>query len=411
MCKNRVLYISYDGMTDPLGQSQVIPYLAKLRLLNYEITILSTEKEENLSKHKDSINGICEENNIKWEYVIYTKKPPVLSTIRDVRALKRKTLSLHKENNFSIIHCRSYIAALVGAHLKSKFGIGFIFDMRGFWADERIDGGIWNMKIPVFKWVYSFFKKKEREYLLNADASVSLTYNGKKEILSWEYMKGINDNISVIPCCADLNHFNYEKVYENQILKINLGIPEENSVICYLGSVGTWYMMEEMLDYFKVHLAKFPESTFLWITKDSADEIMIKAKKRGIESNVIIKGSERDELPGLLSICTASIFFIKPLYSKKASSPTKMAELLGMGIPLICNSGVGDTDEIVRKEEVGIVIDEFNNDAYKIAVEAFQDLVLIPQKHLRNVAEKHFSLEEGVKRYDAIYKRVTEKIN
>jgi glycosyltransferase involved in cell wall biosynthesis len=411
MDKIRVLYISYDGITDPLGQSQVLPYLVELSLLGYDITILSSEKPGNFMKNKDLISQVCVKYSIKWQYIFYTKKPPVLSTIKDVRAFKKKTLSLHKENNFSIIHCRSYIAALVGAHLKSKFGIGFIFDMRGFWADERIDGGIWNMKIPVFKWVYSFFKKKEREYLLNADASVSLTHNGKKEILSWEYMKGINDNISVIPCCADLNHFNYEKVYENQILKVNLGIPEENYVICYLGSVGTWYMMEEMLDYFKVHLAKFPKSTFLWITKDSADEIMIKAKKREIESNIIIKGSERDELPRLLSICTASIFFIKPLYSKKASSPTKMAELLGMGIPLICNAGVGDTEEIIRKEEVGIVIDEFNKDAYKIAVEAFQDLVLVPQKHLRDVAEKHFSLEEGVKRYEAIYKRVTKKVN
>ena len=406
-----MLYISYDGLTDPLGQSQVLPYLSHLSKLNYEIIVLSVEKQENFFKNKSTIDSICKEFDLNWEYISYTKKPPVLSTIWDVSKLKKKARVLNNIKPFDIVHCRSYVASLVGLFMKKRFGLKMVFDMRGFWADERIDVGIWNVKIPVFSWVYSFFKNKEREYLLNADASVSLTYNGKKEILSWEYMKGFNDNISVIPCCADLNHFNYEKVDENQILKTNLGIPEENQVICYLGSVGTWYMMEEMLDYFKVHLAKFPNSTFLWITKDSAGAIISKAKERGIESNIVIKASERNELTRFLSICAASIFFIKPLYSKKASSPTKMAELLGMGIPLICNSGVGDTDEIVRKEEVGLVIDEFNNDAYKIAVEAFQDLVLIPQKHLRDVAEKHFSLEEGVKRYEEIYKRVTEKVN
>lgn len=406
-----MLYISYDGLTDPLGQSQVLPYLSHLSRLNYEIIVLSVEKQENFFKNKATIDSICEEFDLRWEYISYTKKPPVLSTMRDIFKLKKKARVLNNIKPFDIVHCRSYVASLVGLFMKKRFGLKMVFDMRGFWADERIDGGIWNIKIPVFSWVYSFFKKKEKEYLLNADASVSLTYNGKKEILSWEYMKGFDDNISVIPCCADLNHFNYEKVGGNQMFKTNLGIPEENQVICYLGSVGTWYMMEEMLDYFKVHLAKFPKSTFLWITKDSAGAIISKAKERGIESNIVIKASERNELPRWLSICTASIFFIKPLYSKKASSPTKMAELLGMGIPLICNSGVGDTDEIVRKEEVGLVIDEFNNHAYKIAVEAFQDLVLIPQKHLRNVAEKHFSLEEGVKRYEAIYKRVTEKVN
>ena len=42
----KVLYISYDGMTDPLGQSQVLPYLEGLAKKNYAITLISFEKEE-----------------------------------------------------------------------------------------------------------------------------------------------------------------------------------------------------------------------------------------------------------------------------------------------------------------------------------------------------------------------------
>ena len=47
MKKNQILYISYDGLTDPLGQSQVLPYLIDLTKLNYGIHVLSTEKDEN----------------------------------------------------------------------------------------------------------------------------------------------------------------------------------------------------------------------------------------------------------------------------------------------------------------------------------------------------------------------------
>ena len=58
--------------------------------------------------------------------------------------------------------------------------------MRGFWADERVDGKIWDLKNPVFKSIYNFFKKKEKQYFSQSDAIVSLTENGKQEILSWD---------------------------------------------------------------------------------------------------------------------------------------------------------------------------------------------------------------------------------
>ena len=58
MKNNRVLFISYDGMTDPLGQSQVLPYLTHLVQLNYEIHILSTEKNENFLNNKAIIEAM-----------------------------------------------------------------------------------------------------------------------------------------------------------------------------------------------------------------------------------------------------------------------------------------------------------------------------------------------------------------
>ncbi|MBL57419.1 MAG: glycosyltransferase [Flavobacteriales bacterium] len=402
----RVLFISYDGLTDPLGQSQVLPYLVKLSELNYKITVVSTEKEKNFLKNRVTIDSICKNAGIDWEFIFYTKNPPIFSTIRDVSNLKKKVNELYKRSEFQIVHCRSYIAALTGMYIKRKFKTKFLFDMRGFWADERVDGGIWNLNNPVFKLVYNFFKTKEKAYFLSADAAVSLTYNGKKEIVSWDYMRHAKYEISVIPCCADLNYFNYREIDENISVKYELGISLDNKVICYLGSTGTWYMIDEMLDYFKIHLEKYPKTTFLWITKDNPNDILQLSKERGIDSKVVIKGVERKELPQLLSICDASIFFIKPLYSKKASSPTKMAELLGMGIPLICNTGVGDTDEIVEKEKVGLVAQEFTEKSYRELVESFDKLLNIPKSQLRSVAQKYFSLDTGVKQYEAIYKKI-----
>jgi len=406
MKNNRVLFISYDGMTDPLGQSQVLPYLTHLVQLNYEIHILSTEKSENFLNNKAIIEAIVKKGSLKWFHIPYTKTPPVLSTIKDVKALGRKVRELHEEHNYSVLHCRSYISALVGLKMKRKYGVKFLFDMRGFWADERIDGGIWNPKLLPFKVIYNFFKKKEKEYLLESDHVISLTYNGKNEMRSWEFLKNKNDNISVIPCCADLDHFNYENLKVDLALRKSLGIKESTFVLCYLGSVGTWYMQKEMLDYFKVQLKTIPDSIFLWITKDDPSIIIDEAKKIGVEDYMFIKPSERKDLPNLLSICDASIFFIKPLFSKKASSPTKQAELLGMGVPLICNANVGDTNEILEKENVGLVTNDFSEEGYQKIVEQLPSIKMIEKSHLRNVAIKYFSLKEGVKKYDAVYRKL-----
>lgn len=404
MKKVSVLYISYDGLTDPLGQSQILPYLVKLSKLNYEITILSTEKEDKFLKINEVIKKICDSAEINWEWVKYTKTPPVFSTIKDIIQLKKKAVYLNKRHNFGIIHCRSYISALVGLNMKRNFGLKFLFDMRGFWADERIDGGIWNTKLLPFKVIYKFFKNKEREYLTESDHIISLTYNGKNEMRSWDYLRDKKDNITVIPCCADLDHFDFRKNIFELSYKLDLGIKEGAFVLCYLGSVGTWYMQDEMLAYFKVQLNSIPNSVFLWITKDDSSLILKEAEKLGFADKIIIKSSERIDLPRLLSICDASIFFIKPFFSKKASSPTKQAELLGMGIPLICNSNVGDTKEILEKEHVGLVVCDFNKAAYQNIVDSLSDITKIDKEHLRNVAIKHFSLKEGVNKYNEVYK-------
>ena len=138
---------------------------------------------------------------------MYTKKPPVFSTIKDIYVLKNRIKELYSANPFDIVHCRSYITALAGLWMKKKWGVKFIFDMRGLWADERTDGGLWNLKNPLFRFVYKFFKKKEREFLLNANYTVSLTDSAKREISSWEGSRSFAP-IDIIPCCVDLNLFN-----------------------------------------------------------------------------------------------------------------------------------------------------------------------------------------------------------
>ncbi len=389
----KILYISYDGMTDPLGQSQVLPYLIGLSHLGHQITLLSTEKKENFALRYSLIKALTDQHQIDWQYIFYTKRPPVLSTLLDLRQLSKKAAQIYQQKKYEVVHCRSYLAALLGRRLKKKYDVKFIFDMRGFWADERIDGGLWNLKNPVFKQIYQFFKKQERLFLQEADQTISLTHLAKQEIESWQLAH--QSPIQVIPCCVDLDLF----AIQNTI--------EKKYTLSYLGSVGTWYMLPEMLRFFKQLLLQKPDASFLFITPDAPNLILDEAARLGIDlSKFTIQRAERKEVPHLIAQSQVAIFFIKPLYSKKASSATKMGEILAMGVPIITNAGVGDHSYLFEKYTLGQLLPDFEENTFQQVVANFDQLGQIDPQSLREAAEAYFSLEEGIQCYAKVYEAI-----
>ena len=402
MVKN-ILYLSYDGMTDPLGQSQVLPYIIGLTKKGYHFHLISFEKPDRFIAHKKDILQICEENNITWVPMLYTKRPPLFSTMWDVWRMKRKAFELNKEYSFSMVHCRSYLSALIGLSMKRRFKTAFLFDMRGFWADERVDGNIWNLKNPIYRWVYHFFKAKEKVFFSTADHIISLTNEGKKEILSWNGFENLTDKISVIPCCVDIVKFDKKRV-STEMLKVKkseLGISDSQFILGYVGSIGTWYMLEEMLSFYKRSSKSLTNPLFLFVTKENENDIYRLSDNMDIpRKEIIVTSCYHNDMPLYMSLFNCSIFFIKPVYSKKASSPTKQGELMAMGIPVICNDKVGDTADIVRKYNSGLVIS-----SEKINESVISDYTFSESNAIEG-AQEYFGLEKGVNTYGEIYKKI-----
>lgn len=404
----RILYLSYDGLTDPLGQSQILPYLCGLADKGHQFTIISFEKPQVYASNKALIEEICQKHSIQWHPQKYTKKPPVFSTLKDIYRLRKIVLRLHHVENFDLLHCRSYLTSLIGLWAKRKFGTKFIFDMRGFWADERVEGGLWNLKNPLFKTIYRYFKKKEQHFFSEADYTISLTHSGAKQIQT-NVMKGkAIAPIQVIPCCVDLNLFNASKISSQVIAgkRKELKIPEDATVFSYIGSIGTWYLLEEMLSFFKMWLNDSPGSVFLFITVDDPLSILAKAESISLskENIRIIKG-KRHEMPLLISCSTYSIFFIKPSFSKQASSPTKQGEIMALGKPIVCNDNVGDTGFVINQYKAGIVLNQFSEETYKEKVRELKQKSF-DACSIRKGAEEFYSLQKGIASYEEVYRRI-----
>ncbi|MCZ4407263.1 glycosyltransferase [Cryomorphaceae bacterium 1068] len=423
--QKRVLYLTYDGLTDPLGQSQILPYLEGLSERGHRITILSFEKTKPFARLENTIQRRCKKVGLEWKPLQYTKNPPILSTIKDLQRLETEVRDLHGQEPFDLIHCRSYLTSLVALKLKREKGIPFLFDMRGFYADERVDGKIWNLTNPLYKRIYDYFKIKERDFLEQADAIVSLTYEGKREIENWyvqnelygggEFMYNydralkVQDKITIIPCASDLDHFDFRRITDNKKLWLQAvyGIDPSLEYLGYVGSLGTWYMANEMLDLYKVLLQKKPSLRFLILSHDDLAPLRQRASSLGIPQSYIVHvAAERKDVPALMSLMSASVFFILPAYSKKASSPTKQGELMAMGIPVICNAGVGDSADIVEKFGSGWVVKNCEEEYYIEVAENWDKITLLDKIQIRIGAKDYFSLEKGINAYGDIYCRI-----
>lgn len=401
MSGRKVLYLSYDGLTDPLGQSQVLPYLSRLAALGHDITIVSFEKPQR-SDSIEHVRRLCDDTGLRWHPQVYHKRPPILSTMRDLRRMRAVAERLHREQHFDVVHCRSDLPALIGLRMKRRQGIRFLFDMRGFWADERVDGGLWTLHNPLHRTVYAYFKRKERSFLHEADAIVSLTHAADAPLAAIAPAVPVD----VIPCCADLSLFRPPTPRERLLARERLGISPDARVPAYLGSLGTWYMLGEMLDAFAVQRARSPGATMLWITPDAPDLIRAEAAKRGLpEASLVIRSADRGEVRKLLAAADYGLFFIKPAFSKVASSPVKLGEMLAMGLPVLTNRGIGDVDRILGESGAGVVIRSFEGGAYAEGLARLEALTPDPDRAAA-VTRNWFDLDEGVRRYDALYRRL-----
>ena len=390
-----VLYISYDGMLEPLGQSQVLAYLEHLAA-ERPIYLISFEKAEMWREgaRRRALAGRIAAAGITWHPLRYHRRPSVAATGFDIAAGIVAGVRLVRRHGLGIVHARSYVPAVMALAIKRRTGARFLLDMRGFWADERVDAGLW----PKQGRVYRAAKGFERRFLLSADAVVSLTFAGKAEIETFPYLLGQVPPISVIPTCADLDRF--KPLPRTAVRPFTAG---------YVGGAGTWYLFKEALAIFQALKAERADARLLIVNRGEHDFIRTNLQRAGINAGDIeLTAIDHSDMPAIMARMDAGLVLIKQAYSKKASAPTKLAEFLGCGVPCLVNSGVGDMEPIISDNRVGVVIDDFSNAACGEAVTALLALVEEPDTAQRCVetARRYFSLEQGVAAYEGIYDRL-----
>ncbi len=398
----RVLYISYTGLLDPLGQSQVLQYLRELAA-EHAITLLTFEKPENLSDRMQvaAMEEQTKAANIDWHRRVWHQKPTLPATAWDIVFGSREAIALARKSKAQIVHCRSYVGSLIGLQVKRATGAKLLFDMRGFWGDERVDAGYWNRS----GFPYRMVKRIERTLFENADHVVSLTRNGVRTFEAFEYLKESKPPSSVIPTCTNLSLFKPPAARDGPF---TLG---------YIGSVGSWYLFDQVARVVARLFELRPDARFLAVNKGGHDIIRSELSLAGVDmSRVEIVQSPYDQVGQYAARMHAGIFFIMPAWSKRASCPTRMGEFLGSGAPCLANNGVGDVEEDLSDTQTGIVLPTTSEGRVDLGDldHAINSLLSLAEEsdvsdRCRDAAERLFSLEKGVAEYGRIYRNLSSE--
>src|SRR5689334_11824867 len=404
----RVLFISYNGMLDPLGQSQVLPYLRELAERGVRFTLLSFERPKAFTAEGvarcEQLREQLKAHGIEWHWLRYHQRPSIPATMYDVIAGYRKARSLVRRNRIEMVHARGHIPATIALALKRRFGIKMIFDLRGLMAEEYVDAEHWREGgLP-----YRMTKATERRILAATDGIVTLTERIWPIIREWKGLRGRAVHHEVIPCCVDLSLFKFSDE-ERARRRSELGL-DDRLVMVYSGSLDGWYLTEKMADFFAAFQKQNRDVHLLWLTTGSHDRVRELMQARSIEpDNFSVRAVASRDVPSYLAAADVGLAFIKRCVSKIASSPTKNGEYLACGLPLVINAGVGDSDLLINEWKAGVLIEDFDEKDY---LKAGREIEMIVgdddvRDKARLVAERVFNLETVAgERYASLYEKV-----
>lgn len=412
MSRAKVLFITYNGMSDPLGSSQILPYIELIAQQPQHVHVLSFEKLPSGSDEARAIRDRLSARGIGWTSLKFTRRLSRVGKAWDLIKMYAMAIRLGWKHKFDIIHCRSLHAAQVGLAVRSIFGGKVIFDMRGLWVDERVDGGIWKMESPLDAFLFRVYKRIERWVLRKADQIVVLTDRVVGVVEGIE--PSAKGKITVIPCCADYSHFPVASLADRLRTRRELGVESGEVVVSYLGSLGTWYRFADMLKFYRQVLRKRSNSCFLIITKDWSsereDELVDAGFVGKLRSRIVVKSATRDEVPSLIGASDVMLSFIEPSYSKLASSPTKLAEAFASGVAVISNPGVGDVVRITRDYDAGAIV-ELEDSASVIAIaDRIEEIIEKGGEALRFRTMDSFDLSRAAASYRSVYETLSPKL-
>lgn len=360
-------YVTIDSISEGVGSSQIRPLLRKFAEEGLAINLISFEK----NPPSKSVVSEFEKSKITWNKRAFEKKGYTggLSRMLEIRS---------HITNTEIIHARSDIPA-VAAILSREAPI--LWDIRSLWADQRA----FMETNPLKK--HAIGSLRILESISSVGASAISTLTASVVPILEERHKYLPKHQIVVPTAVDLDRFRFVSP-----------LPSINRAL-YSGTYNDYYDLA-LSKKFIEEMSRLGPLVVRWARPK---ESIRSALNAGEDSSFVANQIEMAEIIPNFSF-GISICKINAGPSLKAAMPTKAAEFLACGRPMVVNAGLGDLDKYIEEFDAGVVLDGTENDLVNKAQHLIE-LLIDPgtPSRCRALAEKYFDIEEGVRKYLETY--------
>ncbi|MEK6406923.1 MAG: glycosyltransferase [Acidobacteriota bacterium] len=395
----RVLYVVYWGAAEPLGQSLVLPAVKRLARLGADLTLVTFEKSADFA-NKDEMGRIAaslHEHGVRWTPLKYHKRPKAPATSFDIiRGVAHGVASRLRERP-DVVHARTFIGGLMGLALAPLLRTRLVYHNEGFYPDEQVDGGVWTAHSTAHRVATSL----ERRLYGRADGIITMSHRAKRLIEQMSAVRRKETPVIVVPSCVDLNHFKPSE------LKPPAGLKTLRCV--YVGSVGGRYRLDKAAKFVSIAQRELGLTHLRVLTRQEPGLVASMLGAGGLSDDSWSTDSVHySAMPRELEEQDAGLFFLEQGLSEHGCSPTKIGEYWAMGLPVVTTPNVSDTDDIIRRERVGVIVRENSDDAYRQAALELRSLLEDPglATRCRRAAETYYALDPACERQSHLYREL-----
>lgn len=406
-----IVFLSEMPATNGVIQAQLLPVVFAAANQGYKTYLIETiGRFDSQEKQRESVEKEIRKNETALEKIKvprYTFLPSILYFSAKTYSLVKKIAKNNPDSDL-IIYARNYKFAPLLAWL----GIPFVYSPRGAYVAER--KYYKKTKDLLYGNLIGYFEKKA---IQKSEMTILETDHFKKHLEN--IYKIADSNLKVIP-----NYYNHSlalnALNNRKQMRKKLGY-ENKKVIVYAGTIEIWYEFEKMFDLVSRLKKNNPDIFFqLFVKEDYArnESIGMAQKLSSIAARFNLKENydygissyPPDERYQYLSACDAGICLTTPQEFKTMMLYLKIVDYLGAGLPIIINSEVKSTVEIIKNSGTGAIVDykDWSNSISKIEIEKLFERSGVDMSQYEKFSSKNI-LPEYLDLFDRVFEKIKNK--
>ena len=364
-------YLSFDSLSEGVGASQVLLYVEALARRGLQVRLHTFEKVP----PSETLESRLRAQGVNWFVHQFGAFGPA-------GGLRRVAVGAAAVRGAELVHARSALPAACA--LLGRPG-SWIWDMRGFWSDERIELGGMQRGATVERVV----RLIEHRAALSAEVIITLAA-AAIPVIAERYGEAVARKARVIPTCVDLERFALSELLPPPVR------------LLISGTLNARYDVDGMLRFAAQLARQLPVTLYVLCPDPSRFESRLRS------AGAVVDKAEPSEMPTRVASAHVGLSLLKPAPTpaSKASVPTKLGEFLACGRPIVVSKDLGDMEELLARYDCGVVVRDSTDDELERCAAELARLLQDPStaKRCRALAEDNFSLDHGVSSLIQAYK-------